>query len=450
MAFVCAAALRERGFIPGRPRTLAGWDLHFSAVLALVLFLGFWECLTAWGFFDEHRFVTPSCRKVIAFLLGSLPLTFVPLAHHAGFLGIQGALMFGVGASIAVSGLEAIGRVTGRMRRSRESHNVLIVGSGPRALATLEHLTTRASRPYRAVGFIDDEVQPELPGSGLQHLGRLQELETVLKDEVIDEVHVALPLKSCYSECQQVISACERAGALVCYRLDPFVHQRETGLVKPVAGRLAIRVRPVPHGDSLLLKRTFDAISAAILLLVLTPLMALVALCVKLTSPGPVVFSQERFGQKKRRFRMYKFRSMLVNAEEVLRQNPELYARYRQGNFKLPELEDPRITPVGRLLRKTSLDELPQLWNVLRGDMAIVGPRPVVPGELVHYGAGAALLLALKPGLTSAWVLGGRSSVGYPRRAELELAYVRDWSLRGDALIFLKTLPLVITGKGAH
>jgi exopolysaccharide biosynthesis polyprenyl glycosylphosphotransferase len=408
-------------------------------VLALVLFLGYWECLCGWGVFDELRFrLTPSCRKVAAFLLGSIPLAPVPLAHHAGFLGIPGALMFGVIASIAVCGLQLVGHVARQIPRSRELHNVLIVGSGPRALATYHHLTTRASRPQRVLGFIDDEVQPDLGRSGLRHMGQLDELETVLEGNVVDEVHVALPVKSRYPEFQQAISVCEQSGTLVSYRLDPFLHVRETGLLKPVAGSLAVRLRPVPHADSLLFKRTFDVLAALALLVVLSPVMALVGLGVSLSSPGPVLFSQERFGRNKRRFRMYKFRSMRVDAEEMLRQN------------KLPEREDPRITPLGRWLRKTSLDELPQLWNVLRGDMAIVGPRPVVPAELVHYGAGAALLLALKPGLTSAWVLGGRSSVGYPRRAELELNYVRDWSLTRDAQIFLKTLPVILSGKGAY
>jgi lipopolysaccharide/colanic/teichoic acid biosynthesis glycosyltransferase len=134
----------------------------------------------------------------------------------------------------------------------------------------------------------------------------------------------------------------------------------------------------------------------------------------------------------------------------VLRENPELYAQYCRSNFKLPEELDPRLTGLGRFLRKSSLDELPQLWNVLRGEMAVVGPRPVVPAELAHYGPGACLLLALKPGLTSIWVLRGRSAVGYPQRAELELGYVRNWSLWRDIWIFLKTVPLVLMGRGAH
>jgi lipopolysaccharide/colanic/teichoic acid biosynthesis glycosyltransferase len=162
-----------------------------------------------------------------------------------------------------------------------------------------------------------------------------------------------------------------------------------------------------------------------------------------------VFFGQERYGKNKRLFRMYKFRSMRADAEEVLRQNPQLYTQYCQSNFKLPDKQDPRLTGLGRFLRKTSLDELPQLWNVLRGEMAIVGPRPVVPAELVHYGPQSCLLLALKPGLTSAWVLGGRSTLGYPRRAELELSYVRNWSLWRDTWICLKTVPFVLTGRGA-
>jgi len=147
---------------------------------------------------------------------------------------------------------------------------------------------------------------------------------------------------------------------------------------------------------------------------------------------------------------MYKFRSMRVDADALLRNSPALYETYRKNGFKLPAHQDPRITPLGRFLRRTSLDELPQLWNVLRGDMAIVGPRPIVPDELDNYGAAGCLLLALKPGLTGAWVIGGRSEIGYPHRAELELQYVRSWNLWKDLAIVARTIPLVLSQRGAH
>jgi len=186
------------------------------------------------------------------------------------------------------------------------------------------------------------------------------------------------------------------------------------------------------------------------MLVFLSPLILLIAAVVKLTSRGPVLFAQQRYGKHKRLFVMYKFRTMKVEAEAALRRDPQLYQEYVQNNFKLAEGRDPRVTAIGHFLRKSSLDELPQLWNVLRGDMSIVGPRPIVPDEMDHYGAVASLLLALKPGLTSMWVVEGRSAVGYPRRAALELMYVRDWSLRRDLWILLRTLPAILRGSGAY
>ena len=141
---------------------------------------------------------------------------------------------------------------------------------------------------------------------------------------------------------------------------------------------------------------------------------------------------------------------MRSDAEDLLRSQPDLYELYLANDFKLPEGLDPRITRSGRFLRKTSLDELPQLWNVLKGDMSLVGPRPIVPDELVHYDGVSSLLLSLRPGMTGKWTVGGRSSVAYPKRADMELEYIRNWSVLGDLEILLRTGRVVWKGWGAH
>src|SRR5262249_43983830 len=143
-------------------------------------------------------------------------------------------------------------------------------------------------------------------------------------------------------------------------------------------------------------------------------------------------------------------RTMRTDAEKILRANPELYHKYISNNYKLPEGDDFRITPFGRFLRATSLDELPQLINILKGDLSLVGPRPIVPQELEEYGDFAPFLLSVRPGLTGYWQVMGRSTIGYPRRAELELEYIRDQSLKNDMNIILKTIPAVIKQRGAH
>jgi exopolysaccharide production protein ExoY len=195
--------------------------------------------------------------------------------------------------------------------------------------------------------------------------------------------------------------------------------------------------------------RVIDVLGASVLLLALSPLVAFVAALVWWRMGRPVIYAQQRVGQSGRRFALYKFRSMVRDAEAVLRASPDIYQRYVASNYKLPENEDPRITPLGRFLRRTSLDELPQLWNVLRGDMGLVGPRPVVPDELAEYGEYARMLLRAKPGLTGAWQVGGRSDIPYPERARMELRYVAAHTFGGDVAILLRTLPAVLRRRGA-
>jgi lipopolysaccharide/colanic/teichoic acid biosynthesis glycosyltransferase len=197
------------------------------------------------------------------------------------------------------------------------------------------------------------------------------------------------------------------------------------------------------------IRRVLDVVGAAVLIALVSPVLAVVGAVVWWKMGFPVIYAQERVGQFARRFSLYKFRSMVKNAEEILRASPEIYRRYVAFNYKLPESEDPRITSLGRFLRRTSLDELPQLWNVLRGDMSLVGPRPVVPEEISEYGDYARMLLRVKPGLTGAWQVAGRSKIPYPERAHMDLHYVAARSLADDVSILLRTLPAVIRRRGA-
>jgi exopolysaccharide production protein ExoY len=199
-------------------------------------------------------------------------------------------------------------------------------------------------------------------------------------------------------------------------------------------------------------KRCFDVVAALVLLLLLAPLLALVALAVKLHDGGPVLFRQQRLGQGGRSFRIAKFRTMVVDAEAHLRANPDLYARYVDNGFKLPLSDDLRVSRLGRFLRASSLDELPQLVNVLRGDMSLVGPRPIVQPELRQYtdrGAAGAYL-AVRPGLTGLWQVSGRNRLGYDDRIKLDLAYLVDASPTTDLKILLRTPLAVLRRDGVH
>ena len=194
------------------------------------------------------------------------------------------------------------------------------------------------------------------------------------------------------------------------------------------------------------MKRLIDLLGAATALLLLAPILAVLAVVVKLTSPGPVFFSHTRLGRGGAEFRCYKFRTMVVDAEDVLARSPELRAQF-EVNFKLAR--DPRLTSVGAFLRRTSLDELPQFYNVLNGTMSLIGPRPIVPRERAKYGSCIDKLLSVKPGLGGAWQAYGRSNTSYGQRIALDMYYIDNRSLLLDLKMMLLTALVVILGQGA-
>jgi len=234
--------------------------------------------------------------------------------------------------------------------------------------------------------------------------------------------------------------------------------QRTSFSEEPIAGR-EVLLRAVPtgadrglvhHGWRHHAKRIMDITIALLALPIALPVMAVIALIIKSRSKGPVLFRHERLGRDGRTFQMLKFRTMYLDATERLETEPGLYAAYVVNDFKLSVDDDPRIVPGGRFLRRASLDELPQLFNVLAGSMSLVGPRPIVVGELECYGPNAWAYLGVKPGITGRWQTDGRNHVRYPERAQLDAAYVANWSLRQDAAILLKTVPRVLRRRGSY
>jgi lipopolysaccharide/colanic/teichoic acid biosynthesis glycosyltransferase len=198
---------------------------------------------------------------------------------------------------------------------------------------------------------------------------------------------------------------------------------------------------------SLTVKRVLDVAVAAGALVLLAPVLLLIALAVRIQSPGPALFFQERVGAGGRRFRVVKFRTMIPQAEEALRANAALLARYEASNFKLRSWEDPRITSFGRILRALSLDELPQLWNVLKGDMSLVGARPVPVQHFEALNGGQRDYLSMRPGITGLWQVSGRSDISME---ETNAMYVRGWSLWLDLRILARTIPAVLSRRGAY
>ena len=207
----------------------------------------------------------------------------------------------------------------------------------------------------------------------------------------------------------------------------------------------------IAHPVARALKRTLDIAGVVPLLLLLALVTPFVALAIKATSRGPVLFRQTRIGRGGTPFPLFKFRSMYCDAEERLAADQDLFESYIDNGFKVPQSCDPRITPVGRILRKLSIDELPQALNVLAGHMSLVGPRPVVPSEVFSlYGDEADAYLVCKPGLTGRWQVSGRSDVTHADRVELDLAYAEGWTLWGDVALLIRTIPAVLSGRGAH
>jgi exopolysaccharide production protein ExoY len=215
----------------------------------------------------------------------------------------------------------------------------------------------------------------------------------------------------------------------------------------PVVSLLAGRLNRMQA----VIKRSADLLGALLLVALLSPLFALLSVLIKCSSKGPVFFRQRRVGKEGKTLTIFKFRTMISNAEQVLKSDPAIYQEYVANNFKLPKGKDPRVTKIGAFLRATSLDELPQLFNVIRGDMSLVGPRPVVPVEVEKYGDYVQLLLSAKPGMTGHWQVSGRSEIEeYAQRVELDMEYIRDQSIRKDLEILLRTVPAVILRKGAY
>jgi exopolysaccharide biosynthesis polyprenyl glycosylphosphotransferase len=280
-----------------------------------------------------------------------------------------------------------------------------------------------------------------------QMLGGLEDLESILMKQSVDEVVIALPAKSCYDQIQTAILTCERVGVEAKYPSDIFQLSLARPSFEPDEKASLVTLKVVQDDYRLIVKRIIDIVGAVVGLVISSPLMLAIAVAIKLTSSGPAFFTQERYGLNKRRFRMWKFRTMVPDAEN---RQAALEARNEARGPVFKIRNDPRITPLGRVLRKTSLDELPQLFNVLLGEMSLVGPRPLPKRDVSRFDDAALMRrFSVKPGLTCLWQIHGRSNTEFGQWVKLDLMYIDTWSLSLDFSILLKTLPVVLKGTGA-
>lgn len=271
-------------------------------------------------------------------------------------------------------------------------------------------------------------------------------LANLLETRVVDEILFAVDWRQ-LPELEDVFLLCEEEGVRTRLHAAFFPHVRTHVDIEHLEAEPLLTFSGAPHDDvRLMVKRGADVLLAACALLLLAPLLLAIALLIRLTSPGPVIFRQQRCGLNGRRFTLFKFRTMVADAET--RKNEFAHLNVKKTAFKIPN--DPRLTPAGRWLRKFSLDELPQLWNILKGEMSLVGPRPPVPEEVARYERWQRRRLRMRPGLTCLWTLAGRDELSFEEWMRLDLEYIDKWSLSLDLSILLRTIPHVLLGKGAY
>ena len=338
------------------------------------------------------------------------------------------------------------GRIVGAVRRQFGTlHFVMVVGSGETARRMGEVLEQSTPYGIRLIGFLDEQAG-EVQLSRTYEQYQLWRLPELLRQHVIDEIIFAIDSEGlCGME--KVFLLCDEEGVRTRVMVDFFPHVNSQMYLEQLGNTHLLTFSAAPHDEiRLLLKRITDFLLAAAALVLLSPLMLLIALLIRMTSRGPVIFRQQRCGLNGRRFTFYKFRSMCDNAEEL--KAALMHLNRKSTAFKIPD--DPRLTRIGGFLRKFSIDEWPQLWNVLKGDMSLVGPRPAVPEEVEAYQAWQRRLLRMRPGLTCLWALAGRDNLDFDTWMKMDMQYIDTWSLELDWKIIVRTIPRVLTGRGAN
>lgn len=333
--------------------------------------------------------------------------------------------------------------------RGYNRQQALIVGTRARAREVVDQMIEHKQWGLKAVGIISldtvDLKKALYRYRDIPLMGALDKLPDLIKANHIDYVFFTVPSRR-IDDVRDAMLICEEMGVMVCMQADFIELTASRYQVSEFAGKPAIVYSREPEvTTAILLKALLDRVAAFAGLIVLAPLLAGIAAAIKLTSRGPVLFGQERCGLNGRRFCVLKFRTMVVNAESLRKSLVHLNEMDGPA-FKIKN--DPRVTAVGKLLRKLSMDELPQLINVARGDMSLVGPRPPLPDEVRHYDLWQRRKLSMKPGITCLWQVGDRNEATFDQWMRQDLEYIDNWSLMLDAKILLRTIPAVINATG--
>jgi exopolysaccharide biosynthesis polyprenyl glycosylphosphotransferase len=443
----------------GGLRALLAAEFRLKDTIGIVLLLVGWNIIfNRFVRYNSNRFntlVSQVLDLLKATTVSAFWLLLISAACSFSMVSSQDIVIFWCASSV----LGVLSRLLIRwllMIARRSGYNyryLLILGSNPRALHMASRINASPELGYKIVGFVTEERGQELTwkemldASGSNAVGCLKDIKSILEHERADELLICLPMAEHFRYITQVVRLARQLGIVARIMPEPEDANLFAKLhLELFEGDYVITLFRENLLLQLLVKRLLDMAISAVTLVILSPLFIAVAIAVKLTSPGPVFFSQERIGMNKRRFKLYKFRSMFVDAEQ--RKGELSHMNEMDGPvFKIKN--DPRITPIGKFIRKTSIDELPQLLNVLRGHMSLVGPRPPLPQEVDQYDWLYRKRLSIKPGVTCLWQVSGRNQLSFKRWMELDREYIENWSLWLDLKILMKTVPVVLLGKGA-
>ena len=459
-AFLLSWLLRSTSLPYLAPGTFPSRLYPLSEYLTLLpLALGIWGVLLlSSGRYRSHRTV-PLLDEALAIIrvcvLGAALFT---LSLYVGRFDEQllgdrisrfWVLLFAVFSCLFLLTEKLAIRLTSRYVRFRglNYRTVLIVGTNETALEIAESIQSHRFWGFRVLGFVGNGPPP---GDSWRNrfavLGDLDDIPRIVEQHVVDDVIFAVNRRDLDS-LEDLFLSLQEQGIRTRFAMNLFPNARARMELEELDGMPLLSFSTTPTGVLQLMgKRALDVAVSALILALAAPIVLAIALVIKLTSGGNVLFRQTRCGLNGRSFTLYKFRTMVEDAEE--RRRELLHLNEMNGPvFKLRS--DPRVTAFGRFLRKFSLDELPQLWNVLRGDMSLVGPRPPIPEEVARYQRWQRRRLAMKPGLTCLWQISGRNNLDFDRWIELDLQYIDSWTPLLDLKILLKTIPVVLSGKGA-
>ena len=453
-ALAFAAAYRTRVVLTGRFPSFE--PKFFLTTPVIVLLLGFsmvvWVALASW--WDIYERIDAAHPRVIlrdAFrqcLLGSASIVLLEfllrLDLSRAFLILLSlySWMF-----LCLVRLNA-GRIVGIFRRGfMAPHYVMVVGVGEAAQRIAQQIEEASEFGVRLSGFLHDAGESVPTELAAHHSVRpLSDLPELLRQHVIDEIIFAVE-SGRLAALEEMFLLCDEEGVRTRVAIDFFPHVNSKVYLDRLGTSPLLTFSATPHDEiRLLLKRLTDVVLASAALVLLCPFMLLIAVLIRLTSPGPVIFRQTRCGLNGRKFVFFKFRSMCEDAEA--KRAAVEHLNERETVFKIAN--DPRLTSVGGFLRKFSIDEWPQLWNVLKGDMSLVGPRPPLPDEVENYQRWQRRRLRMRPGLTCLWVVKGRDELDFETWMRLDMQYIDNWSLGLDWKIILQTIPQVLSGRGAH